>query len=149
MKIILIVATTLDGKISKATNEYVDWSLDLSLFKKQTLNNTIIIGSKTLTTLRKPLLDRQIIVLDRNMNSEYVLAKISTPKCFIVGGTKTYSLFLKYITHLYLTPHPLFFGLKTKPLFENVHFNRKIAFDKKILAHKQKKIYQLQYKVYD
>ena len=54
-----------------------------------------------------------------------------------------------YITHLYLTPHPLFFGLKTKPIFENVHFNRKIQFDKKILAHKQKKIYQLQYKVYD
>ena len=149
MKIILIAATTLDGKISKATNEYVDWSLDLSLFKKQTLNHTIIIGSKTLTTLRKPLLDRQVVVLDRNMNLEHVLAKISTPKCFIVGGTKTYSLFLKYITHLYLTPHPLFFGLKSKPLFENVHFNRKIAFDKKILAHKQKKIYQLQYKVYD
>jgi len=149
LKIILIGATTLDGKISKAKNEYVDWSLDLPLFKKQTLNNTIIIGSKTLATLRKPLLDRQIIVLSRNMNLEHVLLEISTPKCFIVGGTKTYSLFLKYITHLYITPHPLFFGSKSKPFFENVEFNRKIRFSKKILVHKQKKIYQLQYKIYD
>ena len=39
--------------------------------------------------------------------------------------------------------------INTDSLVENVHFNRKIQFDKKILAHKQKKIYQLQYKVYD
>ena len=149
MNIILIVATTLDGKISKNTQSYVDWSFDLPLFKKQTINNTIIVGSTTFSTLKRPLLNRKIIILNKKMNLGKVLSKATTSNCFIIGGTKTYSLFLKYITDIYLTPHPFFFGTEAKPLFEGIYFNRKIVFKKKILAHKQKQIYQFQYKVHD
>lgn len=149
MNIILIVATTLDGKISKKNKSYVDWSLDLPLFKQQTNNSTIIVGSTTFSTLKRPLLDRKIIILNRKMNLDKVLSKVTTSNCFIIGGTKTYSLFLKYITDIYITPHPFFFGTDSKPFFEGIYFNRKIVFNKKILAHKQKQIYQFQYKVYD
>ena len=90
MNIILIVATTLDGKISKNTQSYVDWSFDLPLFKKQTINNTIIVGSTTFLTLKRPLLNRKIIILNKKMNLGEVLSKATTSNCFIIGGTKTY-----------------------------------------------------------
>ena len=147
MNIVLIAATTLDGKISKHSNEYVDWSLDLKLFKKQTINNTIIMGSTTFKTLKNKLVNRELIVFNRLMNPQLILNNIKSKKCFIIGGTKTFSIFSDFYTHLYITPHPLFFGEKGNSLFESINFNREIIPQKKVLANKEKKIYQLQYKV--
>ena len=149
MNIILIAATTLDGKISKHSKEYVDWSLDLDLFKKQTINNTIIMGSTTFKTLKNKLVNRELIVFNRLMNPQLVLNNIKNKKCFIVGGTKTFSIFSGFYTHLYLTPHPFFFGKKGNALFKSINFNKEIILQKKVLANKEKKIYQLQYKVCD
>jgi len=147
LNIVLIAATTLDGKISKHSNQYIDWSLDLKLFKKQTTNNTVIIGSTTFKTLKNKLFNRELIIFNRLMKPQIILNNIKNKTCFIIGGTKTFSIFSEFYTHLYITPHPFFFGNQGNALFESMNFNREIILQKKVLANREKKIYQFQYKV--
>ena len=45
MNVILIAAITADGYIARHSNEIVEWSLDLQLFKEQTMGFPIIMGS--------------------------------------------------------------------------------------------------------
>ena len=112
MKVILICATTLDGFIARNSNEITRWTKDLTLFKKQTIGSTVIVGSKTYKTIQNELKNRNIIVVNRNSDPITILNKLkeTEDKCFIAGGGKTNSKFNKYITDLYLTPHPLIFG---------------------------------------
>ena len=51
MHVILIAAITADGYIARHSNEIVNWSLDLHLFKKQTMGFPVIMGSNTKKTL--------------------------------------------------------------------------------------------------
>ena len=51
MHVILIAAITADGYIARHSNEIVSWSLDLHLFKKQTMGFPVIMGSNTKKTL--------------------------------------------------------------------------------------------------
>ena len=44
MNVILIAAITADGYIARHSNEIVEWSLDLQLFKEQTMGFPIIMG---------------------------------------------------------------------------------------------------------
>ncbi len=110
MDIILIAAVTVDGYIARRTNEEVRWSEDLHIFKEQTMGSPVIMGSHTFAVLKKELTGREIIVLHRSDEPAKILNNIVGEKCFVAGGGRTNSRFAPYLTHLYLTPHPLAFG---------------------------------------
>jgi len=71
MKVTLMMALTVDGKIGKDASHFPDWTeqADKTLFVKITKEaGAIIMGSKTFDTLKKPLPGRKHIVLTRNKN---------------------------------------------------------------------------------
>ena len=145
-EVILIAAVTIDGFIARHNKEVVSWSLDLPLFKKQTLGYPIIMGSNTRKTISKELSGRKNIVVTRTDNPEKILNKINTPRCFIIGGGITYSRFSPFITHMYITPHPFIFG-KGVRLFEKHTSEINLQFKKKIPVDESKGVHQYQYKV--
>ena len=52
------ISSTADGYIARHSNEIVSWSLDLHLFKKQTMGFPVIMGSNTKKTLNIDLSGR-------------------------------------------------------------------------------------------
>jgi len=146
MDIILIAAITMDGYIARRSEEVITWSKDLKLFKKQTKGYPVIMGSNTEKTLAVELDGREKIVIHRNDNPKKILDELNAEKCFIIGGGMTYTKFTPYLTHMYLTPHPLIFGSGIK-LFPNLNKELSLKFMKTITVNKTKGIFQFQYKV--
>ena len=146
MDVILIAATTADGYIARDSNEVVNWSLDLQLFRKQTMGWPVIMGSQTKKTLAMNLDGRKSIVVHRHNDPEEILDKLHTDKCFIIGGGRTYTKFAPYLTHLYLTIHPLVFGGGV-PLFPNLDKEMDLVFLKMISVKGIRGLYQFQYKI--
>ena len=146
MKVILICATTLDGFIARNSNEITRWTKDLTLFKKQTIGSTVIVGSKTYKTIQNELKNRNIIVVNRKSDPTTILNKLkeTEDKCFIAGGGKTNSKFNKYITDLYLTPHPLIFG-DGVGLFDKSKIELNIELKKTIKVKGVDNLFQYQY----
>lgn len=69
MKVMLMMALTVDGKIGKDADHFPDWTeqADKTLFMKITKEaGAMIMGSKTFDTLGKPLPGRKHMVLTRN-----------------------------------------------------------------------------------
>ncbi len=69
MDVILLMAMTLDGKISRDTQQLVDWTgkADKQYFVRVTRQaGVVIMGSKTFDTIGKPLPGRMNIVMSRN-----------------------------------------------------------------------------------
>ena len=69
MKVLLIMAQTLDGVISRSSDEFIDWTgnADKKMFMQVTKKaGVVIMGSKTFSTLGRPLPGRKNIVLTRN-----------------------------------------------------------------------------------
>ena len=58
----------------------------------------------------------------------------------------TNSKFAPYLTHLYLTPHPIIFGSGIK-LFSNLNEEISLKFIQKITVDETEGIFQFQYKV--
>ncbi len=146
-EIILIAAVTVDGYVARHSLEVTSWSLDLELFKKQTTGYPVIMGSNTQKTLYKDLVDRKTIIVNRGQNPEEILGQISSSRCFIIGGGKTYYLFAPFLTHLYITPHPYVFG-KGIPLFDGYEVNEmSLVFEKMVEFDKPNGVFQYQYKV--
>ena len=146
MKVIGIAAITIDGFIARHSLEKMTWSKDLSLFKNQTLNHTVIMGSNTKKTLPVELEKRQSIVVHRGDDPKAILDKIKGEKCFIIGGGRTFSKFSDYLTHLYLTPHPLIFGEGIK-LFESLDKKIKLKFEKQAPILPNEGIFQFQFRI--
>ena len=146
MQVILIAAITLDGFIARTSDEGVTWSKDLKLFKKQTMGYPVIMGSNTAQTLAVELEGREKIIVHRHDVPQHVLSKIQAKKCFVIGGGMTNTKFASYLTHLYLSPHPIIFG-KGIRLFSDENINLRLKFIRKIKISKVKGIYQFQYKV--
>ena len=146
MKVIGIAAITIDGFIARHSIEKITWSKDLSLFKKQTLNHTIIMGSNTEKTFAAELEKRQSIVVHRDDNPKAILDKIKGEKCFIIGGGKTFLKFAEYLTHLYLTIHPLIFGEGIK-LFQSLDKKITLEFEKQIPVLPDEGIIQFQFSI--
>ena len=146
MKVIGIAAITIDGFIARHSLEKMTWSKDLSLFKNQTLNHTVIMGSNTKKTLAVELENRQSIVIHREDDPKAILDKIKGEKCFIIGGGRTFSKFATHLTHLYITPHPLIFGKGIK-LFESFDKEIMLKFEKQIPIIPEKGIFQYQFKI--
>ena len=73
MKVILLMAMTLDGKIARDERHFPDWtgSDDKKLFVRITKKaGVIIMGSKTFDTIGEPLPERKNIVLTRDRSRE-------------------------------------------------------------------------------
>lgn len=69
MKVILIVAVTVDGKIAKTRNHFPDWTgtEDKKLFKSVTKKaGVMVMGSRTYDVIGKVLPDRKSVVMTRN-----------------------------------------------------------------------------------
>ena len=147
MDVILTAAVTANGMIARHSSETVEWSADLPLFRKQTMGQTVVMGSATEKTLATELDGRSIIVMHREMKPETVLSEVLTDKCFIIGGAKTYSRFAPFLTHLYLTFHPLIFQSEAVPLFFDLKKELNLSFCKKVSVDEKREIYQSQYKV--
>lgn len=146
MDIVLTAAITVDGYIARSSDETITWSKDLSLFKKQTIGCPVIMGSNTEKTLAVELEGREKIVVHRNDQPERILKELSTEKCFIIGGGMTYAKFAPFLTHLYITPHPIVFG-KGIQLFSNLKEELSLKFIRKVIVDQSEGIFQFQYKV--
>ena len=145
-EIILIAAVTVDGFIARHSNEVTKWTKDLLLFKKQTMGFPVIMGSNTHRTLINELKGREVIVIHRNDNPKSILKNISSKKCFIAGGGKTYSRFYPFLTDLYITPHPYIFGSGIS-LFSDKINESQLIFKKLVEVSKKSGILQYQYKI--
>ena len=144
--VILIAAVTIDGLIARHHREVTTWSKDLTLFKEQTLGFPVIMGSNTYDTLWTELDGRQTIVVHRNDDPTSILDAIPGDRCYIIGGGKTYARFAPFLTHLYITPHPLVFG-KGIPLFDGVIPDLELVFQQMVSVDEKGGIFQYQYKV--
>lgn len=146
MEVILIAATTIDGYIARKSDEVITWSKDLSLFKKQTMGYPVIMGSNTEKTLAVELRGREKIVVHRNDKAQKILEELNTNKCFIIGGGRTYTKFAPFLTHIYITPHPIIFG-KGIPLFPKLDRELSLQFVRMVQVNEPEGIYQFQYRV--
>ena len=146
MNVILIAATTADGYIARHSNETVDWSLDLHLFKEQTMGYPVIMGSKTKKTLAFDLKGRNEIVVNRNDIRKTILDEIKADKCFVIGGGITFTRFSTHLTHLYITIHPLIFG-KGVTLFPNLKREMNLTLIKAFPVQERENLFQFQYKI--
>lgn len=132
MKVMLMMALTVDGKIGKDADHFPDWTeqADKSLFVKITKEaGVIIMGSKTFDTLGKPLPGRKHVVLTRNKTrkSDYnevvftddhpqdILLSLGMEgyeSCVLAGGAQINYLFAKkqLIDEIIVTYSPKIFG---------------------------------------
>ena len=115
MKKIIIVAMTKENIIGKDNN--IPWHIsdDLKLFKKNTINNTIIMGRKTYESIGKPLPKRKNIVVSSKLKVDNEvkvcdtfekainLAKNLGKDIFFIGGNQIYKSALKIADHIYLS----------------------------------------------
>lgn len=69
MKVILLMALTVDGMIARGSDHFPDWTgrEDKRMFKEMTIKaGVLIMGSKTYDTIGKPLPGRKNVVMSRN-----------------------------------------------------------------------------------
>ncbi len=128
MKVFIIVATTADGFIAKNEDHPAIWTSkeDKKHFVELTKRaGVVVMGSKTFSTLPKPLKDRINIVYSKSKTFEGVEVTTQDPQellqslekrgfneVAICGGRGIYSMFLKagVVDTIYLTIEPILFG---------------------------------------
>ena len=75
MKIIMMMATTVDGKIAKSSNHFPDWTSkeDKKAFAQVSKKaGVVIMGEKTFQTFPKPLSERLNVVFSMNENPKKI-----------------------------------------------------------------------------
>ena len=132
MDVILLMASTLDGKIARDASQFVDWTgkADKKYFVEITKKSGVMImGSTTYDTIGKPLPGRLSIVMTRDKtrisDQENLIFTDETPEeilnglehkgydsVALVGGATINSLFARanLITEVHLTLVPVVFG---------------------------------------
>lgn len=133
MKLTLVMAQTLDGKIAKNSNHFPDWTekADKKFFMKRTKESGVMIfGKKTFDTLPGILSGRLHIVMTRkareweqkddnliytNLSPKEILKKLDSlgfQNPILAGGTTINTLFAKenLIDEIELTLSPIIFG---------------------------------------
>ena len=131
MKVILLMAQTLDGKIGRDSGHFPDWTgrEDKRLFVRVTkAAGVLIMGSKTYDTIGKPLPGRKNVVLTRDKSRKShspelvftakapreVLADLQAEgysTAILAGGTLINTVFARegLIDEIMLTICPAFF----------------------------------------
>ena len=135
-KIILFIATSLDGFIS-GQNDEIDWLFhDQDYGYKAFYNSidTVIMGRKTydisLKLEKEPFKENKIIVFSKKKNVEYIQTPIQFVKeikkqkgkdIWLVGGSEIVSILLNnnLIDEMRIFIHPLILG-KGKELFKDI-----------------------------
>lgn len=132
MRVILMMALTVDGKIGRDAEHFPDWTGpgDKRLFKElSTRAGAIIMGSKTYATLNKPLPNRLNVIMSRRThptppweNLVYCadppavlldrLAEKGYSEVILAGGATINTLFgrVGLIHEVHVTVSPLIFG---------------------------------------
>ncbi len=131
IKVILLMAQTLDGKIARDSEHFPDWTgkADKKLFQQVTKKaGVMIMGRKTYDTIGRPLPQRLSVVMTRqNLESENenLIYSNKTPQetlkmleqkgydeVVLAGGTQINTIFAKenLIDEVWLTFSPIIFG---------------------------------------
>ena len=132
MKLTLIMALTLDGKIGKGPDHFPDWTgkQDKKLFAELSKQaGVVIMGSKTFDTIGKPLPGRKNVILTRNQHRKsawnHLIYTSQSPgnilkelenegysKAILAGGALINSLFARehLIDEIIVTISPKIFG---------------------------------------
>lgn len=147
MKVVLVMAMTADGKISRNPLEPVDWTgrEDKKAFVRITRDaGVVIMGARTFETIQRPLPGRKNIVMTRDTtrtsdHPDLVFTSRSPAKILeslekegadtaaLIGGAVINTLFLQedLIDEIYVTLVPRLFG-KGLAMF-NREFDRKMT----------------------
>ena len=96
LEVIGIAAVTVNGYIARHSREKILWSKDLPLFKKQTENCPVIMGSNTYKTLGDGLPGREMIIVNRTDDPADILRKIDQKRCFVIGEEELIQNFLPF-----------------------------------------------------
>ena len=121
MAIIGIVAVDRNLAIGKGGRLPWHYAADMKFFKDTTIGNAVVMGRRTWLTLKKPLKDRQNVVLSRDhkaapqdslivlpdVKSVLTLARSLTCHTFVIGGARVYESFLPHIERWIVTEVPL------------------------------------------
>ncbi len=154
MKVTLLMAITLDGKIGKDSDHFPDWTgkTDKKLFVELTKKaGVLIMGSKTYDTIGSPLPKRKNIILTRNKERksewENLVFSDSTPKkileelkkegyqeVILAGGAEINSLFARenLIDEIIVTISPLVFGAGISLFTEDISLNLELKSTEKL-----------------
>jgi dihydrofolate reductase len=145
MKVTLVAAITIDGKLARNSAHFVDWTSreDKKLFFSTSKRaGVIIMGNNTFRTLPAPLPGRLHIILTNdlagkestpgqveytNKSPQAILADLEArgyTEVVLGGGSQANSLFLQsgLVDEISLTVEPLIFGLGID-LFTSVQFD--------------------------
>lgn len=130
-------------------NNTMPWYLptDLKRFKQLTLNHAVIMGRKTFESLKKPLVDRQNIVVSKDTEFQAAGCDIFTSleaaidqlssdvENFVIGGGQIFEICLPMVDKLYLSQiHKDFEG---DTWFPKIDFNLfELIFDQHVHADK-------------
>jgi len=145
MKVTLLMALTLDGRIGKDSDHFADWTekADKKLFVELTKRaGCLIMGSKTYDTIGRPLPGRKNIVLTRSPekreNIEDLVFTSDSPEkiledlasqgfgeVILAGGTQVNTLFAKknLIDEIIVTIAPIMFGQGLGLFTEDIEMN--------------------------
>lgn len=131
MKVILLMAQTLDGKIAEDSDHFPDWTgkADKKFFMERTKRaGVMIMGNSTYKTIGRPLPGRKTVVMTRSpKESEYdnleftdsqpteIIQKLEEDgfqEVILAGGTQVNTLFAEanLIDEMLITVSPLYFG---------------------------------------
>lgn len=149
MKVTLLMAQTVDGKVAKESDEFINWTCkeDKKFFVAETKRaGVMVMGWNTYKTIGRPLPERLIVVMSKEPGEEIddgksrvrfttdepkqILEKLETEgykEVVIAGGPYTNGWFLKegLIDEVKLTIEPVLFG-KGLSLFSEADVNIKM-----------------------
>ncbi len=170
MRVLLLAAITVDGKIARGDHEIISWSSpeDKRMFSRVSQEaGVLIMGRNTYETLEQPLPHRLHVVLthDTNHKAPQYVEFTSAPPAHIIddlqqrgfqtailaGGARTYRTFITagLVDELWLTLEPLAFGGGISLLGDNPRdlLNLKLRLIQSRLLNESS--LQLQYQVLD
>ena len=145
---IAVAAITLDGKIAEHEDQFTDWTSredKIFLHKFLDKSDVVVVGRNTYETAKKPLSKRNCIVLTRSVkttiqkrknllylnpqgvNIQELIRKLGYNVVAILGGTQTYTYFLKkgLLDEMHLTIEPIIFGSGLS-IFDAKHSLKKV-----------------------
>src|SRR5712664_3966002 len=106
--IIGIVAIDRNLAIGKGGRLPWHYSADMKFFKETTMGNAVVMGRRTLLTLKGPLKDSQnSLIAMRDVESVLSYAGKQDCHLFVIGGAKVYESLLPYIDRWIVTEVPL------------------------------------------
>jgi len=98
--------------IGKDNKLLVSFKEDMKFFKETTIGHTVIMGTNTFLSMKKPLKDRKNIVVSKNLRQEDYTDVIvcnnykellDIDDAYVIGGGQIYKLFLPYCDEIILT----------------------------------------------